>query len=475
MKNTKFLSNMTVFTLSCLIFACNPTVEPTPDVNTFVKSDLIKTYELGIEGQNYALVGDTTLPKQETTLHPTPSKPNLNSISTNANFKYVAIGASLTAGVRDGGWTNDGMMTSYPNLIARQMGITDFKQPYFNEKEFNGYGLKLQTSNNETPVPRYKAVSNNLAFKPSGVEMILTPYEGSELNNFAVPNLIDDFYTNLSNNDVANTYYKLQLKRILGQSIKSIENQIILSDLVSIESYQQGLIKYALTGNGQYLPQISYLTVGAGNGGYYDINEQSYTGGTDLILYKLYKKDIKNFVLFNTPNVLNFPFFKTNCISFSKIKAVFDKYQLTNRDYGYDINDEYKYFPSPSMDTLFKYQNDKDKFLEYYLRKLQTKVLLKNDEKRILDLQYSYNNHIKFLSIKYNTAVVDINSVYEKVSNGTYVTDDGRKVTDKDFFSSDGLYPTAYGQAIIANECIRTINVFYKTNIPLIKTFFYLK
>lgn len=71
--------------------------------------------------------------------------------------------------------------------------------------------------------------------------------------------------------------------------------------------------------------------------------------------------------------------------------------------------------------------------------------------------------------------MVDIASIYEKINNSTYISDEGRKVIDKEFFSSDGLYPSAYGQAIIANECIKTINAFYKTNITLIKTDFYLK
>jgi lysophospholipase L1-like esterase len=468
MKNTKFLSNMTVFALSCLLSACNPTVEPTPDVNTFVKSDLIKTYELGIEGQNYALVGDTTLPKQETTLDPAPSKPNLISISTKATFKYVAIGASLTAGVRDGGWTNDGMLTSYPNLIARQMGITDFKQPLFNDKEFNGYGLKLQTTNTETPVPRYKAVSNNLAFKPSGVEMILTPYEGTELNNFAVPNLMGTgIGDNLNTNDYTNKYYKLYLKRILNDN-RTINEQVKNSNATffSIEYYLQDIMRYALSSgiDYQHLPQINYPP--------FDFN--GYTGATDGIIGIWKEKGLKNGIILNVPNILNFPFFK-NCTKYSSIKLIFDKHKLTNKDYGYDINDDWVYFPNASLDTLFKYQNDKTKFLDFYLKRFKPRVLLKDTRKSILEKQDSYSKHIEYVSKKYAIPIVDIASLYEQVSNSTYISDDGRKVTDKEFFSSDGLYPSAYGQAIIANECIKTINAFYKTNITLIKTDFYLK
>ena len=459
---------MTFFTLSCLIFACNPTIEPTPEVNTFVKSDLIKTYELGIEGQNYALVGDTTLPKQETTLHPTPSKPNLNSISTNANFKYEAIGASLTAGVRDGGWTNDGMMTSYPNLIARQMGITDFKQPLFNDKEFNGYGLKLPTPNTETPVARYKAVSNNLAFKPSGVEMILTPYEGSELNNFAVPNLMGTGIGDILNtNDYTNKYYKLYLKRILNNNQSIFEQtKNANASFFSIEYYLQDLLRYALSSgiDQNHLPQINYPPFNFGE----------YTGATDGIIGIWKEKGLKNGIILNIPNILNFPYFK-NSIRFSQIKVIFDKYNLTNKDYGYDGSDKDFIFSTPLIDSLFAKKNSKEKFLEYYLKKVKLNGLIESQQNLIYQKTLTYNEHIIYVSKKHTIPVVDVFALYEKISNSTYISDEGRKVTDKEFFSSDGLYPSAYGQAIIANECIKTINSFYKTNIALIKTDFYLK
>ena len=44
--------------------------------------------------------------------------------------KYVALGNSLTAGFMDGGLAMPGQLGSYPNLIARQIGATEFTQPY---------------------------------------------------------------------------------------------------------------------------------------------------------------------------------------------------------------------------------------------------------------------------------------------------------------------------------------------------------
>src|SRR5881275_411809 len=43
--------------------------------------------------------------------------------------KYVALGDSLTAGFSSGSINQNFQATSYPALLARQFGITDFQQP----------------------------------------------------------------------------------------------------------------------------------------------------------------------------------------------------------------------------------------------------------------------------------------------------------------------------------------------------------
>ena len=42
---------------------------------------------------------------------------------------YVALGNSLTAGYMDGGLVMNGQVNSFPQLIARQLGLRDFQQP----------------------------------------------------------------------------------------------------------------------------------------------------------------------------------------------------------------------------------------------------------------------------------------------------------------------------------------------------------
>lgn len=75
--------------------------------------------------------------------------------------------------------------------------------------------------------------------------------------------------------------------------------------------------------------------------------------------------------------------------------------------------------------------------------------------------------------------IFDINNLYVKINTGRFVSDDGILVEAKwpggNFFSSDGMRPTAFGHAVIANEIIKQINEYYKTRIPLINTRDYLK
>jgi len=59
-----------------------------------------------------------------------PTSPSYSSPADLADLQeYTAIGNSLTAGYQSGAWGNpDHVAASYPNLIARQLGIADFKQ-----------------------------------------------------------------------------------------------------------------------------------------------------------------------------------------------------------------------------------------------------------------------------------------------------------------------------------------------------------
>ena len=85
------------------------------------------------------------------------------------------------------------------------------------------------------------------------------------------------------------------------------------------------------------------------------------------------------------------------------------------------------------------------------------------------------NGQLTSFNQKYGYGIVDIKSLYKKILSSTgYITDDGTPINRTNFFSNDGINPTPLGQAVIANEVIKTINQTYKADIPLISVREYL-
>ena len=85
---------------------------------------------------------------------------------------------------------------------------------------------------------------------------------------------------------------------------------------------------------------------------------------------------------------------------------------------------------------------------------------------KVKSLLSNLENQNKFIeSGTKSYAVVDLYTLYKKVAKSDFISNDGIKVTQQNFFSTDGIFPSAFGQAIIANEFIKTMNSFYKTNV----------
>ena len=95
-------------------------------VKTREDKNLLKTKNLEADAIKIIVVGEQVVTYKEPKLHTPPAKdPDLSKIKNNEDpdlkgkpLRMVAIGGSLTAGVRDGGYFNEGfIMTSYPNLF----------------------------------------------------------------------------------------------------------------------------------------------------------------------------------------------------------------------------------------------------------------------------------------------------------------------------------------------------------------------
>jgi hypothetical protein len=458
-------------------------------VKTRIEKDYKKIKELDILSPRYSIIGDTVVMYKQVKLHTPPAKaPDLSNIKNNDNpelkgkpLRYIAVGGSLTAGVRDGGYFNEGIQTSYPNLVARQMGLQKFEQPLFDAADYNGFGRKVPTSVNYTggPVPKFKEVKNN-----SGVEHLsdtdfrLKKYL-KRADNYSVMNLMTG-NSMLNSIEVSNKYttYNEHLKRFISNPKLSLSDQLLNEsfDLISFETDFEELwfwhiLKIPSSAGTKIYPNgINDLT-------YHNV----YSAGLAIPLHgkmtflkKLHESKNAQYGYFlNLPTLTDLPYF--NIISKDEVNKVIE---TVNKNMIFKEN--VKILPTSEIDSLLgtKVHISMKKGLSYDKPLSKYSYLTEEELRLITGNTDEFNKETESLSKSFNFPVIDINSLYKQIIKGTYITDDGVKVDGSyptgNFFSSDAIYPTAFGQAVIANEVIKALNRHYKMNIPLINTREYL-
>ncbi|WP_188767406.1 SGNH/GDSL hydrolase family protein [Emticicia aquatilis] len=444
-----------------------------------IKTVVFKDYKIlkdkDPNGKNYITVGDTIVLYKEPKLHTPPSKdPDLSKLKNNDDpdlkgkpLRYVAIGGSLTAGVRDGGYFNEGILTSYPNLIARQMKLKKFEQPLFDATDYNGFGRKVQTGFNPTggKVPKLNAISNNLSITISGTDFNFKKVK-TVVDNFAIPNgryhsqgVEGAFYRDLKyQNGILKKYSERFLTNGAGSELL---NQKF--DIMTFEFGINDVLDYILKGT-DYMRSSGL--------------ENSYLE-SDLWFDLLSKKKTLGIIL-NVPDVLDFPYFTQ--ISYDDVFGGIPNDYIES-DAGRIFKDKRKnstdiiFLPNSRVDSLssVKVHPALKVGLDNKSLLLGNNFLIKQEIADIRNAPIKLNAELERYSKKVNFRMVDLYSMYKKINDGSFVTDDGVRVNSKNFFSIDGINPTAFGQAVVANEVIKTLNQNYKSEIPLIKTSEYLE
>lgn len=452
----------TLLLIGCNIFSSE---NVTPDNKTIEKTELQKLYENTFNGNSIVINGDTTINQKEIQLHSSPTTTNIESIkNTNGTFKMVAIGGGLTAGARDGGLYRNGQLTSFPNLVAIQMKA-DFKQPLFAQNESNGYGYKV-ISNISNGIPKYKSVSNNIALLKSSPIVELNPYNG-EVNNWGVPYFgINDWNQQRQTDAQLIKFVELTnpyLSRILTP------NNTILDEVLKTK-FDLIIIEPSI---GNYLYAISSGL------------RSSWSPPSRLPHYVTIMQYAQSIgakaVISNVPDVVDFPVFKL--VDFNEIRKINkSELEIAIQEVAGEnmpvvgVQNGSIMYPNILADSLLNpnIQANQKRGLSYKTPLLYNEVYTSDRVKSLQNTIEMQNNQIIDYAQKNNFPIVDLYSLFKKVVSNSLVTDDGIKVDKRTFFSSDGIFPTAFGQAVIANEYIKTINFFYKTNIPLIQTAYYL-
>ena len=472
MKN--YTLNVIILLASAIVLSttsCKTVTEEkiTPNIEVKEKSALQKLYESSANGKATIFVGDTTIPYKELRLHEAPSNVNIENLkNAKGELRIIAVGGGMCSGARNFGLYRNAQLTAFPNLIARQIKI-EFKQPLFGEKEFNGYGYKA-FSRTTNGVPKYNVVKNDIALLKSSPIIELNPYQG-EIDNWAIP--FTALYGLRFNRELAqynslDNAYKTRI--LLNTKSKQGENNIeynILNQRFDFFIMESGLDSYIISflANG-------LATVGSTNG---NLSEPPY-----IKIMEYARKIGAKGAIANIPDITDFPF--VNFVLPKDIRKV-NQSEIYVKSNSYSSSKQIEtvadgciFVPNALADSLMNLKIPvSEKRGLSPSKPLDREDVYMLDRLKITLASLSENNqtNIPYWAKANNYPIVDLYTLFKNVAKGT-ISEDGTRVNKANFFSSDGIFPSAFGQAIIANEYIKTINSYYKTNIPLIKTAYYL-
>ncbi len=392
--------------------------------------------------------------------------------------RYVAVGGSLTAGFRNGGLYREAQLTAYPNLIARQMGLVDFRQPLFSPEQGNGSGYKELVPGGA--FVHYTDVGNNVA--SVGKDPLTFGPVSGRVDNLGMPFLgVATAYATeewrydarLTSGVAYELAFRSYFRRLLPNTNQQWSTTYLAyaqaqsADIETVELGLDDLIWYASSGGYRLDGVLARAGMPEGN-------------PVQSLLTSLAKKGTKA-VICTVPDVLRFPYFSFFTVAKLKQltggKPVYvvdnDVYDIEpgNQQHVITLTDDALLLPTATVVGLYT-GNTATGFAR--ATPLSSRDVLTKRETDRIRSGGGLNDIIRWAATQNKTPVLDLRAIYEQILNGTYVTHDGLKIDPSfpngNFFSADGLYPTPLGQAVIANEWIRIINASYGTKISLIAT-----
>lgn len=381
--------------------------------------------------------------------------PNLGKLTSDGKqIRYVAVGSSLTAGVRDGGVYADAQRNSFPALLAQQMGIVNFKQPLL---EGIGTGKRFISTKGDLAVGIIKEEGLYSELN----ENIKLPKVSSQIENMAVPFQKMTYATTKEREP--GVFIEGIEKRSYNHSNRFLTNEnegLSYLEVLNKEVNQIGFFTYELGiddftsyyNSGGYRQDISALT---------DIRESFYP--EERIMGFLKSKNAKG-VIINIPEILSLPYY--NYISYDEIVNNLKQAPFIERFGKNHVRQAIKgdYF-LPTEQLLQTLSGNSEIGLSADKPFLDEEIIGVEE----IVSQKLYNSYLETLASRYQLPVFNLNQLYARIISNKYETKNGVKITSKMFFSADGLNPSALGHSIITNELILTINNFYGSQIPSIQ------
>jgi hypothetical protein len=459
-----------VFLISCTTSELPPQAEPAKVVTPPATSVITPTPAVDGVAQmyvGYAVSGKTSMtPKGDPTMPSVAQKADMSALraaGSTAELNYIAIGSSLTAGYRDRGLTRESQLTAYPNLIAHQMGLVNFKSPFFDVAEANGSGGLV--FDGTADMPSWKQVTNQTALK-SNSPMLMSKYSGGDFQNISSPFLGKDGFGTAFTTDFQNTKAYPFVERLIKPSdivpSKFVQGASIMTSMYDGMFKKQKMDIYSVEfGFDNY---INYIMTQR------NLNFEGFMLGSYGATFDVKGNVIgKPIWLLMPSQILRLPYFQF--FTYDKLTKMLGVNEIMigtgNDDFTEKADKNCVFLPTQRiLDAI------KNKSSLGVVPDVEVMDALECQGARTSKGLYVYNGIIETAAKEKNIPLVDLPAVYEKVLNGQYISEDGFKIDPSfpkgNFFSQDGIYPSAIGQAVIANEVIKVMNKSYNSKIPLI-------
>lgn len=407
-------------------------------------------------------------------------KPKLDAPAVDAGNldvrSYVALGNSITSGYADGALYYEGQQVSYPNLLAEQfklIGGGDFKQPLtgvgsagiggppaFSAKLVLGYKTDCKGVPGLSPLP----------YAPSGdLSIFGTNISGQgPFNNMGVPGA-KSFHLLYPGYGAANPFF--------GRMTANPNSATILSEAVA----QKPTFFSLFIGNNDVL---SYALAGGAADSITQV--PVFNGSIDAIVGNMTANGAKG-IIGNIPDVTVLPYFTT--IPYNGLVLTAAQAQQLNANpnfinagisFSEGNNPFLMQIPNipfvrkmkPNELVLLSTPQDSLKCAFWGSAKpLANKYVLTETEIAAIQAAVAaFNSKLKSVAESKGLAFVDVNAFMAECKKGIVYNGAAISTTfvSGGAFSLDGIHLTPLGNAMLANEFIKSINAAYGATLPQI-------
>ncbi|HXC06607.1 MAG TPA: hypothetical protein VNZ86_17745 [Bacteroidia bacterium] len=412
---------------------------------------------------------------------PTINAPAVSKGSINPTT-YVSIGNSITSGYADNALYYDGQKVSYPNLIAQQLKLVgggNFSQPLMpagsvgvgaagNSKFVLGYSRDCLGVTSLMPVPY--ATSGDVAALHASIYAMQGPF-----NNMGVPGAksFHILFPGYGNTSSGNPFFSRMASNPASASIMS-DALALTPTFFSVFIGNNDVLAYAM--NGGASDSITSQAV--------------FASSISNIVSALSANGAKG-VIGNIPDIINLPYFTTipwNGLTLRQGQADTLNNFMPNGTggslYNFHAGNNAFVIADPSVPFLFKRQilpgeyillnTPLDSIKCDYLGTLvpipNMHVLTRAEVAQIEAAISGFNSTIQSVASAKGLAMVDVNGFMGRTNKG--IMYDGIALSTAfvsgGAFSLDGIHLNPIGNAMLANEFLKSMNTTFGSTLPLI-------